>query len=78
MREVFKVDGTGNRRVRMAELRKGDKFKIVTDDPRDGLYGLGHVVYTAGSDAYESKYADVWEVEVASEFDSTATRLCAS
>lgn len=78
MRQVLKIEATGDRQVRMAELRKGDKFKLVTDDPADGLYGLGHIVYTAGSDAYESKYADVWEVEVASEFDSTATRLCAS
>ena len=65
MRKVFKLGAGGERQVRMVELRKGDKFRLVTDDAQDYIYGKASVVYVAQSDARE--IAGSWGVDIDDE-----------
>jgi hypothetical protein len=50
LRKIFKVGPDGEVQVRMKDLKKGDKFRIETDDPTDHLFGKKTVVYTAATD----------------------------
>lgn len=51
LRRVFKLEETSEREVMMKDLKKGDKFRLVTDDPADCLFGKDTVVYEAAKDA---------------------------
>jgi hypothetical protein len=41
--------GTDEQPIEPEDLKKGDYFKIYTDDPKDHLYGR-NIIYTAASD----------------------------
>ena len=62
-RTVLRLCVGGEETIEMEELRKGDRFRLVTDDPEDHLFEQGHVVYVAASDSV-CNATGVWGVQV--------------
>lgn len=58
LRSVFRVDVT---RVRMEDLKEGDRFIIITGDKTDHMYEKKNVVWEATSQPYQVGSSEVTE-----------------